>query len=171
MSVWIVEEQKLRTQRTVLDNALIQGIVFVGVCLGAFDRGYEFSGGVPGESGSTIAQRITGSVVGIVLRNRPGHVCQAVAGSGDGIGIKRAAELRLGTVAVGVIPPQLEAAVVRLADQAVERVVIVAAVVQRIGISCLRDAASRIVGQRTRVVANRMGVLSRPSKSKLRVYA
>nr|WP_292922188.1 hypothetical protein [Nitrosomonas sp.] len=49
LSVGIVEEQKPRTQRAVLDDALIQRVIFVSVCLAAFDRSREFSGGVPGK--------------------------------------------------------------------------------------------------------------------------
>ena len=71
--------------------------------------------------------------------------------------------MRSRAVTVGVISPQFESAVVRLADQAVERVIIISAVSHRIGIGRLRDAAGGIVGQRAGVAADAVS-LSRPSE-------
>lgn len=53
--------------------------------------------------------------------------------------------------------PQFEAVIVRLADQAVERVIIISAVSHRIGIGRLRDAAGGIVGEYAGVAADTMG--------------
>ena len=125
--------------------------------LSTFDRSCEFSGGVPGEGGGAITQRITGRIVAVVLGNRTGGVRQAVAGARDGLRIAGAAKLRSRAVTVGVIPPQFESAVVRLADQAIQFVIVIGAVVRRIGVGRLRDAASGIIGQRAGVVAETMG--------------
>ena len=49
LPIKVVEEQKLRTQRAILADALIRGVGFVRVCLTSVDRGCKLSGRVPGE--------------------------------------------------------------------------------------------------------------------------
>jgi hypothetical protein len=129
----------------------------IRVRFGVLDCRREFSGGVPGESGGTVVQRIPGGIVVVDLRDRACHILQAITIRSHGIRVIRAARLGIGAIAVGVIAPELKAGVVGLADETIQPVIIIGAVIYRIGVGCLSDATGSIISQRADIVADAMG--------------
>ena len=112
MSIGIIREEKLRTRRAILTDALIQGVGFVRVRFSVLDRRRELAGGVPGEGGGAVVQRIPGGIVAVDLGDRACHILQAITIRCHGIRVIRATRLGIGAVAVGVIAPEFEAGVV-----------------------------------------------------------
>ena len=78
------------------------------MCLGIIDGVGEFTCSIPGKGSGAIAQRIAGSIIGVRFHHRPGHGLQAVTACCQGVQIIGSANLGVGTIAVGVIAPELE---------------------------------------------------------------
>ena len=78
------------------------------MCLGIIDGVGEFTCSIPGKGSGAIAQRITGSVIGVRFHHWPRHGLQAVTVCRQGIQVIGSANLSVGAIAVGVIAPELE---------------------------------------------------------------
>ena len=167
----VIEEHKLRTQRAGLGDALPEGVVFVIMRFAIVDRAVKCVGGIPHESDRSVAQRIAGAVKAVGFDDRTGGVQQAVAGGFERIRIDRTAKLTIDAVAVGVIIPKFKPGVVRLADEAIQHIVIVAAVVHRIGVGRLGDATGGIVGERAGSLPTRWVLSRHRSRNCVRTFS